>query len=65
MRQMKIRILLGFLGVIALSFGSCSPKTEGELNKKATYALIKRVVPKYADLFIIEYIPSREREGCV
>lgn len=60
MRQMKIRILLGFLGVIALSFGSCSPKTEGELNKKATYALIERVVPKYAGLFIIEYIPQEK-----
>lgn len=60
MRQKEVKkiVLLGIIGMIMLSFSSCSQDVESELNKKATYALIKRVIPKYADLFIIEYIPQ-------
>lgn len=52
--------LLHFLLVVFLFplLVSCAPEVEGTLNKKASYELIERVVPDYADLFEVEYLPK-------
>jgi alpha-N-acetylglucosaminidase len=44
--------------LLCLMLGSCSGGKEGTLDKQAARALIARVVPDYADLFEIAYIPQ-------
>jgi len=51
------RILLVYLLVCFSTLVRANAQIpEGELNTQATYALIKRVLPKYADHFTIEHI---------
>ena len=39
---------------------SCTDSGQWTLNEEAAYALINRVIPEYADLFSVEYIPQEE-----
>ena len=62
MKSLKqTKTLLAAIGLIlSLFLSGCSTTPKDSLNRKATYALIKRVVPTHADKFEIEYIPQEE-----
>lgn len=53
----KLKFAICGLFTLIVTF-SCTPSNQGTLNKDAAYALIKRVIPEYADLFSVEYVPQ-------
>lgn len=59
LKQTKV-MLIGISFALSLFLFGCNPAQEGSLNREAAYALIKRVIPDYADKFEVEYIPQEE-----
>lgn len=51
-------ILSFFYQVHGFSQNSELQSSDSQLNKQAAYDLIKRILPEYADRFIVEYIPQ-------
>lgn len=56
-------LVLSIFILLSFAFSQAVAQTEGDkngLNTKASYDLIKRILPKYADRFIVEYLPAGE-----